>query len=124
MNTQAIIEQLLLDWAAKMPVAPAAISWPNRKFDPPIDGKYFQVRVFPNSNERLFLNGNDPVWRRGILQIGVVRPENEGTQNATVLADTIAAHFHSDLQLFSDDDPPVKVQVTNAPDIGSAINTD
>jgi hypothetical protein len=95
------------------------IAWPNLDFTPPADGSpYLAVRILPNRNERVFLGSNDPTYRQGILQINVVTQYNKGPSASVETAGQIALHFPQDLVLR---ESGVNVQLTKAPDVGSAV---
>ena len=98
-----------------------AVAWPNRPSSPAVDAPYLEVALLPNRNLRPFLDGADPHFRHGILQLTVVTPLNGGSSAAIALAGAVAAHFPADTALYQDD---VKVRVQAAPDVGQGFTTE
>ena len=99
-------------------------AWPNTAF--PANGEpkpttYIEVVHFRNANVRLFLKGNAPHLRQGILQLTVITPLHGGPTPATALAGAIAAQFPADLIKF---EQGVKVRIQAAPDVLSPDKTD
>lgn len=116
------IETALLTRVASLDLTPALqVAWPNVAFTPPAAAAYVQVLHFPNRNTRLFLDGADPHFRQGILQMTVVAPLNAGPQAATRIAGGIAAHFPADLALYSEG---LKLKIAAAPRVWPADRTD
>lgn len=68
------------------------ISWPEKEFTTPDDGRYLEVIIFPNrpSFEGLASGRVD----QGLLQISVVWPKGEGVIAAMEIADEVAAQFY------------------------------
>lgn len=100
----------------------APVAWPNRPFtrpDPSIP--YVRVDHLRNRNIRFLVKGSSPHLRQGILQATVVAPLLKGPSQAVALADTIAAHFPADLDLYRNG---VRVRVQAAPDIGTPTKQD
>lgn len=97
------------------------VSWPNVDFIPPNGARYIRVEHMPNVVTRLFLRGDAPNLRQGILQITAVTPLNVGASSATALAGEIAAQFPADLAIFGES---VKVRIQSAPSIQPAEKTD
>lgn len=95
------------------------LAWPNVDFAPA--GVYIRVEHLPNKNTRLFLKGNAPHLRQGILQLTVVAPLAAGASEVTALGGSIAEQCPADLALFGAD---VKVRVQKAPDVLPAEKTD
>jgi len=94
-----------------------SIAWPNDAFPVPPEtkpGTYIELRLMPNDNTRLFLNGGAPHMRQGILQLTVFTPLLVGSAPATALAGEIAEFFPADLDLFNDG---VRVRIQQAPDV-------
>jgi hypothetical protein len=115
------IEAALFARVASLDLTPALlVAWPNVPFTPPATA-YLQVLHFPNRNTRIFLNGSDPHYRQGILQLTVAAPLNAGTVTATGLVGDIAEHFPADLALYS---AGIKIKIQAAPRVWPADKTD
>jgi hypothetical protein len=118
MTVEEEIEALLFGRVRSLTAFSAeAKSWPNVKFDPPA-GAHLEVEHLPNENQRIFLDGADPHFRQGILQLTVVAPLNRGPSPVAALAGAVAAHFPADLPLFGE---TVKIKVQSAPSRAQAI---
>jgi hypothetical protein len=116
------IEAALLDRVRTLVLSPALpVAWPNRAFKPPAPGAYLRVDHLPNRNDRFLMGGADPHHRRGILQVTVISPLNQGPSPATKIAGEVAAHFPADLALYLED---IKVTITEAPSGAPAFTTD
>lgn len=122
MTPEENIEAALFGRVVTLETTPALpVVWPNVAFTPPA-GSYLRFEHLPNRNERPFLGAADPSFRRGILQLTVVTPLNQGpTVFATRLAGKVAQHFPAGLALYSEG---IKVRITRAPDVTSAMKTD
>lgn len=127
---EAKIERALMNRVTSLVLNPVLpISWPNFDFPgknpdgtaKPMPASYIRVQHFPNRNTRLTLGSNDPVWRRGFLQLTVVTPLNKGAEPAKEIAGKIAEYFPADLPL---DYGGVRVRVVTAPDVAPEIETD
>lgn len=121
MSVQADIENALLTRASGLSALGVPIAMPNNDFTPPESGSYIRVQHLPNANIRQFLDGTEPHWRQGILQITAISPLGQGPAIATALAAAIAAYFPADLALY---EGAVKVTISRSPDIAPAINGD
>ena len=122
MTIETEIQAALFDRVADLVLSPVLpVSWPNANFRPPADGLYMAVKLFPNGTSRYSQRGSDAQQYIGILQITVVTPLNKGPSNATQIAGEVAEHFNTGLIMRSGD---VKVIVTKAPEIATAITTD
>lgn len=120
MTVELTIQTALLDRAeGLLDIIGLPMSWPNKAFDPPVDGSsYLEVIILPNRNTRIFYGSNEDSWRMGILQINLVSEYNKGPSSGTEIAGQIALHFPQDFVIFSGG---VKVQLTKTPDVGSAV---
>jgi hypothetical protein len=115
------IETALLARVAALILSPALpVAWPNVAFTKP-SGGYLRVNHVPNTSRRIMIGSSEPHMRRGILQVDVFRPKNEGTALATALADQIAAWFPADMRLGAGG---VTVRVTKASDAAIAVADD
>lgn len=122
MTIESNIETALFDRVADLVLSPVLpVSWPNANFRPPDDGLYMAVKHFPNGTSRYSQGGADPQQYIGILQLTVVTPLNKGPANATQIASEVAEHFNTGLIMRSGN---VKVTVTKAPEVATAITTD
>ena len=97
------------------------VAWPNVDFTPGAGETYLAIDHFPNQLTRKYLNGSDPHYRMGFIQIRVVAPLGRGPQEATRVAGEVAEHFPADLALYSGG---VKVKISKSPDVSSAVKTD
>lgn len=85
------VEALILD-----PVHP--LSMPNMVFTKPSGNRYLEVRLIPNSVDRMLIDTDGPHLRQGFLQINVRDAINQGTRIDDI-AGAVAAHFPADLRL-------------------------
>jgi hypothetical protein len=97
------------------------VAWPNEPFPPAVGTPHLEVALLPNRNQRTFLDGADPHFRQGILQLTVVAPLNRGASAAIALAGAVAAHFPADTALYQGG---VKVRVQVAPDMAPSFTTE
>lgn len=122
MSIESDIETSLFDRVASLVLSPVLeVAWPNTNYDPPADEAYIAVKQFPNGATRYSQTGADPQQYIGILQLTVVTPLNKGPANATQIAGEVAEHFNTGLIMRSG---AVKVIVTKAPEVATAITTD
>lgn len=122
MTREENVEAALMTRAESLPFPAAKIAWPNKKFTPPSDGSaYLEVTHFPNRSSRMALKGSAKEYMRGFLQILIRAPRNEGGDKATKIAGDVAAHFPSDLSLWSEG---VRVRISKKPDVMSASPTE
>lgn len=92
-SVEAKISDLLLGHLAEFPESPALpIAWPGLPFTPP-SGTYLEATLIPNTNVNRGLGTDDSTQFRGILQVAVMAPANEGIIAATEIASLIADHF-------------------------------
>jgi hypothetical protein len=98
----------------------APVAWPNRPFSPPPQ-PYIRVDHLRNRNTRLYVAGDDPHWRQGILQVTVVAPLHGGVQPATEIADIVAAAFAADAEMHRNG---IRVRVQSAPDVATPVRED
>ena len=98
----------------------ASILWPGEAVSLP-DGTSIEATHLPNRPQRLYLDGAEPSYRRGILQLGVLtKPGAANHQTfATEIAGDVAGHFPADLRMPFDD---VVVRVSEAPAVGSSFH--
>jgi hypothetical protein len=96
---------------------PMPVAWPNMAFIKPLGG-YVRVSHVPNSSQRLTIGSDGPHRRRGLLQVDIFHPKNEGPAFATSHAGQVAAWFPADLKLYSGQ---VTVRVAKAADIAMAM---
>jgi hypothetical protein len=105
-------------------VPQTSISLPKEAFTPPKSGTnllpYLQVQHLPNQTERIFIKGDAPHRRPGILQLSLMVP-NTGSWDFTVTterAGLIAAHFPADLRLTGNG---VSLRIELAPSIAQGF---
>jgi len=114
------VETLVLN-----PIHPVA--WPNEAFTAPqtdnLPAPYLKVTHLPNRTERVFLNGADPHWYRGILQISAMYPlaQLNGEVGAREIAGQVAAHFPAGLPLYNG---AVRVDITARPTVAQGFRDD
>ena len=79
---------------------PLEIDWPEPPvtFVPPADGRYLEVRFFPNVPAFQGLGGE--TLDQGLFQINVVWPKNQGEIAPGQIAKAVRAHFAVPLALF------------------------
>lgn len=102
------------------------IDWPRVPFTKPQSGNpvqpdpYLEVRLLPNTSQRLFIGSNDPHRRMGILQVSLMYPIARTTGTVdwetqfSQIGGTIAAHFPADLRMHFEG---LSVRVEKAPDV-------
>lgn len=91
------------------------LSLENNAYEPPADEiRYLEVLVLRNASNRMFLDGADPEWNQGILQLNIKTPLDEGPEEGVRIADALIAHFPSDLKLYGPDG--LVVSVSKRPD--------
>lgn len=94
------------------------VVWPKQTFEPSPDQTWLEVRHLINNGARPFLDGDDPQFRQGILQIDLMTPLLPQSGEVDLqYAGQIAAHLGAVRTLFYDD---VKVRIQRAPDVGPA----
>lgn len=123
------INKALLDRVASLVLTnPLPVSWPNKAFpgktaldvEIPMPPSYIEVDIQAHQNERMFLDGADPFWRTGFLQLMLVTPFDRGHDEPMEVAGEIADYFPADLKLVSEN---VVVKVSGAPDIARGYQT-
>ena len=115
------IERALWARVRSLPLA-LPFAWPNKEFPGQTStgeeiakpASYIEVEHFPNNNERQFLDGADPVWRTGFIQLLLITPHNKGGDASKELAGQIVEHFPADLSLVSEN---VRVKISSTPDV-------
>lgn len=108
------LEQTLLDHVdAFVYDPPLPVAYPNRPYDP--DGiRYLEVLHLPNASSRMFLDGADPEWQHGILQLNIKTRLDKGPEEGVQIYDALVAHFPADLILTGADG--LRVQISKRPD--------
>lgn len=100
-------------------------AWPKQSFTPTVGQPWLRVTFLPNANSRPFLGSDDPMFRQGLLQIGLMTPLNgQSFEVDNQWAGEIAEHFWGDLtgrKLFYDG---VTVTIQRAPDVAGAFRED
>lgn len=94
------------------------ISFTNKAFTPPADGKYLRETFMPNGANRRFLGSDDPHRFIGLYQIDVMWPHGAGETDPLMLAGDIGDHFAVDLQLVSG---AVTTRITKRPDVAMSL---
>lgn len=122
MSIEQNIETALFGHVRDLDLDGAPIAWPNVPFAPSSPAAtHVRVTHLRNQNTRLFARGADPHLRQGILQLTVVAPLNQGADEATALAGSIAAQCPADLVLW---DGGHKVRIQAAPDVATPEKND
>ena len=95
MGRPANIAEALLEKALLMettgPTLPTELPNQPAGFNPPADGKYLSVSLFPNGNAWEGLNSGSMAM--GLLGVMVVWPKGLGEHGAYLVADLVATHF-------------------------------
>lgn len=98
-TTEGAIKETLLARLATLVLAPVhPVAWPNVNFTAPQGNRYLEVRVVPNTVDRMIIGADGPHLRQGFLQINVRDGLNQGTR-VDDIAGAVAAHFPADLRL-------------------------
>lgn len=100
---------LLLERCESLPLP---VSYPEgaETFTPPADGRYYEVRFFPNRHA--WEGVSSGMLGQGLLQINVVWPKNQGVIAPYAAAKEAKLLFHKGLSLFG---AGVKVSIANEP---------
>lgn len=115
MINMAEVGRLLFQRCEGLPL-PVSLPEPRKTFDPPGDGRYYEVRFFPN---RAAWEGvSSGVLGQGLLQINVVWPKNKGILAPYRAVNDAKVLFHKNLALFGDG---VKVSISSEPADGQAL---
>jgi len=69
------------------------IAWPGVNFTPPSEGRWFEVRHFPNTPNNLAMGTDADQEFLGFLQVSVFDRPGSGIVNMTEEAEGIVAHF-------------------------------
>lgn len=72
-----------------------ALDWPGIADAAPGE-RQIRVQHLPNRTSRPFISADDPSLHKGILQLTVVYPVNQGELGAREIAGTVADHFDVD----------------------------
>ena len=117
----AQIAKALLDHVATLKIGnpPLPIAMPEHAdgFKPPADGKYLEVRYFPNATAWEGLSAG--LMDQGLLQITVVWPKNEGIITPNQIAGQVVAHMPKNRVLFEGPEPAAIDELT-IPFVGRA----
>ncbi|WP_416355557.1 phage tail terminator-like protein [Aureimonas phyllosphaerae] len=103
----------LVDMPGVLPIA-----WPNRAFTAPGDGKFLRAQFIPNLVERTSIRSEDAPRRRGLFQVAVMWPQDQGETLPRNYAGSIAEHFSTDLRLVRDG---VSVRITSYPALADLL---
>lgn len=109
------VARLLLDRCAGLPLPVAFPEHPGG-FSPPADGKYYEVRFFPNNHA--WEGVSTGLLGQGLLQVNVVWPKGKGIIAPHGAVTAVKQRFPKDHRLFGDG---VSVKITNEPSDGSAL---
>lgn len=90
------IETRLNTWNAGR-AKPYAIAWENAPFSPPSE-TYLRCHMLPAQTDSKDLAGNHRCYR-GVYQISIYAPINQGSGGAEAIADGLAALFPNNLRL-------------------------
>jgi len=104
------------------PALPIAYPEPGEEFNPPtdaIDGKYLDVRYFPN--RPAWEGVSDGLLDQGFLQVSVVWPKNQGLVAPLEAAGQVVAHFTKSTSLVSGS---TKVTISGEPSIQTLSEPD
>lgn len=105
------IDSMVLDW-------PHTILWPGRIVSLP-DGIGLEVTYMPNRPLRRYLASDEPSYRRGILQIGVlVKPGVSNPAYPQEIVGDVADHFPADQPMTYSD---ITVKVSEDPQVGGGF---
>lgn len=69
------------------------IAWPGINFTPPSEGRWFEVRHFPNTPNNLVMDADGDQEFLGFLQVSVFDRPGTGIVNLTEEAEGIIGHF-------------------------------
>lgn len=102
------------------PVVP--VLWPAELVTLP-SGTALEVTHLPNRPQRRYLDGAEPSYRQGILQIGVLTIPGAAQHQAVAaeIAGDVAGHFPADLRMPYLD---VAARVSEAPALGNSFRDD
>jgi hypothetical protein len=122
-STEARIMRLLFDVLDDMTGDAGAlpIAWPNKSFEPPNDKKFLRVDFIPNRVDRLEIASDGAHQMRGLLQISVMWPLDDGLDGPLDIAGAIVAAYPADLTLWDGD---LRVRVYQRPAVAGAIVED
>jgi hypothetical protein len=95
-------------------VPPIPVAYQNKPYDPDGPPTYIEALHLPNASDRMFLDGEDPEWHMGVLQLNIKTRLDKGPEEGLSIADALIAHFPSDLKLFGENG--LRVQVSKRPD--------
>lgn len=98
---EADIQAALMARVESLSLSPALpVAWPGAPFTD-TEGDYIRVSHLRPEPDRPFVNSDDPLDRRGILQLDLFTVLGSHQIEADVIAGSIVAHFPRDLRLTS-----------------------
>lgn len=112
----AEVVRVLLERCETLPL-PVAFPESDKTFFPPDDGRYYEVRFFPNGHAWEGVSNGS--LAQGLLQINAVRTKNKGIVGPYRDASLAKAHFPKLLAL---DGAGVRVTISNEPTEGPALS--
>lgn len=95
--TQPLVKKLLESHFEQAVAAAMGwpIAWPNAEFTPPDNGSFFEFHIMPAQRQILDVQGKMQQFT-GAVQISVVVPPGDGTQNTVGIAQQVAEMFSPD----------------------------
>lgn len=100
-------------------------AWPKQSFTPTTGQAWIRVTHLPNANSRPFLGSDDPMFRQGLLQIGLMTPLTGQVAEVDLQwAGSIAKHFWDDLPARTIFHDGMTVTIQRAPDVAGAFRED
>lgn len=97
-------------------------AWPKESFAPVTGQPWLRIDLMPNRNNRPFLGSDDPMFRQGLLQIGLMTPLNgQPFEVDNQWAGQIAAHFWENLPGRKIHEDGLTVTIQRAPDVAAAF---
>jgi hypothetical protein len=94
------------------------IAFTNKSFKTPKGGKFLRETFVPNIIDRQYLASDAPQWHRGLYQVDVMWPHDDGETAAREVAGDMAAHFATDLKLTSG---TTTVRITQRPEVAGML---
>ncbi|WMT85566.1 DUF4128 domain-containing protein [Pelagibacterium sp. 26DY04] len=86
------------------------------------NGMVIEVMYRPNRPQRRYLDGGDPPFRQGFVQLGLMfRPGDTSRPHSQEMAGDIAGHFPADLPMRYGG---ITVKVSEAPEVGGGFLDD
>lgn len=111
----AEVARLLLDHCEALPL-PVAYPETPQAFEPPADGRYYEVRFFPNGSAWEAVGAGS--LGQGLLQVTVIYPKNRGLIAPYEHATAAKEHFNKSLSLHGDG---IRVTISNEPIDGAPL---